>query len=44
MPQANEAACAHLHERGYHVRGTSVRMVRGAMPDFRPEMVFAWPW
>ena len=44
VPEANEAACAHLHERGYRVQGTSVRMVRGALPHFRPEMVFAWPW
>lgn len=44
VPEANEAACAHLHERGYRVQATSVRLVRGAKPDFRPEMVFAWPW
>lgn len=44
VPEANEAACAHLHERGYRVQGTSVRLVRGALPHFRPEMVFAWPW
>lgn len=44
VPEANAAACAHLHERGYRVQATSVRLVRGAKPDFRPEMVFAWPW
>ncbi|QQR88037.1 MAG: hypothetical protein IPJ76_07435 [Flavobacteriales bacterium] len=44
VPEANAAACAHLHERGYRVHGTSVRLVRGALPHFRPELVFAWPW
>lgn len=44
VPAANEAACAHLQERGYRVQQTMVRMVLGVPPPFRPELVFAWPW
>ncbi len=44
VPAANEAACAHLQERGYRVQQTTVRMVLGVPPPFRPELVFAWPW
>lgn len=44
VPEANAAACAHLHERTYRPEAAGVRMVRGAHLPFRPELIYAWPW
>lgn len=44
VPEANTAAHAHLLDCDYDVLGSSVRLVLGHMPAWKPEMVFAWPW
>lgn len=44
VPDANGAACAHLHERKYIPSSAGVRMVRGPLLPYRPELVYAWPW
>ena len=33
-----------MRERGYRVQHSSVRLVLGTPPAFRPGLVFAWPW
>ncbi|MBK8614676.1 MAG: hypothetical protein IPN85_14675 [Flavobacteriales bacterium] len=44
VPEANAAACAHLHERKYMPESAGVRMVRGTLLPYRPESIYAWPW
>jgi len=44
VPEANGAACAHLIERTYTPESAGVRMVRGPLLPYRPELVYAWPW
>lgn len=44
VPEGNVAAAAQLQGWGYTVASTSVRLVRGALPPFRAELVYAWPW
>lgn len=44
VPEANAAACAHLHERKYMPESAGVRMVRGTLLPYRPELIFGWPW
>jgi GNAT superfamily N-acetyltransferase len=43
VPEANAAACAHLQERKYVPSSAGVRMVRGPLPNHRPELIYAWP-
>jgi hypothetical protein len=44
VPAGNLAATEHLVECGYGISERSLRMVHGAAPGLRPEMIFAWPW
>lgn len=44
VPEANTAACAHLVERTYRPEPAGVRMVRGALLPYRPDLIYAWPW
>lgn len=44
VPEANTAACAHLHERKYVAHAGGVRLVRGTQLPYRPELIYAWPW
>ena len=44
VPEANAAACAHLIERKYTPVSAGVRMVRGPLLPYRPELIYAWPW
>ncbi|MEO8066483.1 MAG: GNAT family N-acetyltransferase [Flavobacteriales bacterium] len=44
LPEGNDAAHAHLLERKYTVEPAGVRMVRGPVPTYRPELVFAHPF
>ena len=44
IPEGNAAAHAHLVERKYAVQPAGMRMVYGALPTYRPEMVFAHPF
>jgi hypothetical protein len=43
VPAANTAAVEHLTERGYTNRSSYIRMVRGTVPPWRPERIFALP-
>lgn len=43
IPASNAAALKHLHERGYTSSVHAVRMVRGAAPVFKGELVYAHP-
>jgi len=42
IPATNSAALHHLHERGYTSTVDTVRMVRGVVPDYRGELVYAF--
>lgn len=44
VPEGNSAAAAQLSAWGYCVVSTSVRLVHGTEPPFRPALVYAWPW
>lgn len=44
VPEANTAACAHLHDRKYMPESAGVRMVRGPLLPYRHELIYAWPW
>lgn len=44
VPEGNSAAADQLKRWGYDVVSTSLRMIRGRTPAFRPELVYAWPW
>ncbi len=44
VPEANAAACAHLLERNYTPTSAGVRLVRGPLLPYRPELIYAWPW
>lgn len=44
VPVRNAAACAHLEAAGHFAATAGVRMVLGRQLNFRPELVYAWPW
>ncbi|MBX2980081.1 MAG: hypothetical protein KF905_12355 [Flavobacteriales bacterium] len=44
VPEGNRAAAAQLEGWGYCVASTSLRLVLGTPPPFRPELIYAWPW
>lgn len=44
IPEGNTAAHEHLVERQYAVQPAGMRMVRGPLPTYRPELVFAHPF
>jgi GNAT superfamily N-acetyltransferase len=44
VPEENAAAAAHLVERKYTPSSAGLRLVRGPLLPYRPELVYAWPW
>jgi GNAT superfamily N-acetyltransferase len=44
IPEENSAACTHLLERKYTPSSAGLRLVRGPLLPYRPELMFAWPW
>lgn len=44
VPEGNASAAEQLTAWGCCVVNTSVRLVHGTPPPFRPEHIFAWPW
>lgn len=44
IPEENSAASTHLLERKYTPSSAGLRLVRGPLLPYRPELVFAWPW
>jgi hypothetical protein len=44
VPEGNTAAAEQLTAWNYCVVHTSIRLVLGPVPPFRPELIYAWPW